>query len=349
MSPPNTSHRLAELDGLRGVAALSVVLFHYTHRFHALNPSYPGHHSFAITYGHCGVELFFMISGFVIYMTLAKTNSAWEFAKLRFSRLYPGFWCGVALTLIVCGTLRAPYANYAPSAVDVAINLTMLQRIVPGCQPVDGAYWSLTVEVMFYGLICALRFSPIFATPRKCVAFFLVAAVCVNTLETSAFHTNPITKILQHIFLYPYTPYFCIGMAAYSNFVEGAANRKKNIAAILASLITILLLRTATDAAVSLALTAAFLAAAHSQLPILRTRPFTWLGAISYSLYVVHQNIGYSLMDWLATVGTPFWAAVCAAVSLAITIATAVTLLVERPAQSALRRLLLPSRQHQHH
>lgn len=89
--------RLAEVDALRGIAAMSVVLFHYTTRFTELfAPPYSPTISFQN--GHYGVNLFFIISGFVIFMTLERTSKPMDFVISRFSRLFPAYWFAIFLT-----------------------------------------------------------------------------------------------------------------------------------------------------------------------------------------------------------------------------------------------------------
>lgn len=89
--PNSRPDRLVEVDALRGVAALAVVLFHYTTRFTDLfQPGVPPAVSFPG--GHYGVNLFFIISGFVIFMTLEKTARPLDFVVSRFSRLFPAYW-----------------------------------------------------------------------------------------------------------------------------------------------------------------------------------------------------------------------------------------------------------------
>src|SRR3954469_15102112 len=88
--------RLEGLDGLRGIAAASVMVYHYT-------AWYPFLHGFDLTpafpYGIFGVELFFVISGFVIFMTLERTRSLGQFAAARFARLYPAFLASMLASL----------------------------------------------------------------------------------------------------------------------------------------------------------------------------------------------------------------------------------------------------------
>ena len=77
--------RLVELDALRGIAAVVVVLYHLTYWNDAA-----GQAPFSVFWGHYGVELFFIISGFVIFMTLAQARDLRAFAVSRVARLYPG-------------------------------------------------------------------------------------------------------------------------------------------------------------------------------------------------------------------------------------------------------------------
>jgi peptidoglycan/LPS O-acetylase OafA/YrhL len=81
-------NRFLELDALRGIAVFLVLLSHYTwaydYHFQSLSE-----HSFHFSHGEFGVQVFFMISGFVIFMTIEKTQSIKDFIISRFSRLYP--------------------------------------------------------------------------------------------------------------------------------------------------------------------------------------------------------------------------------------------------------------------
>lgn len=149
-SPPTQSHRQPALDWLRGFAALIVVGFHY---FHAgvRDGSIQGEQNpilYAVfSYGYVGVHLFFMISGYVIMMT-AQNASVRQFVASRVSRLMPAFW--VCMTLTVLIELAVPAAPFQPESwAQYAAHLTMLPRVF-GQNFIDGAYWSLAVEINFY-------------------------------------------------------------------------------------------------------------------------------------------------------------------------------------------------------
>ena len=99
MSDESTA-RLQPLDAIRGIAAMMVVLIHYTVNYSKLFPQ-ADHPSFVVSWGYLGVNFFFMVSGFVIFMTLCKTINSWDFVVSRFSRLYPVYWFAVLATAAV--------------------------------------------------------------------------------------------------------------------------------------------------------------------------------------------------------------------------------------------------------
>ena len=150
--------RLVEIDALRGVAALAVVLFHYTARFDELFGHRPPP-AISFSGGHYGVNLFFIISGFVIFMTLEKTSKPMDFVVSRFSRLFPAYWTAIVLTFLLTHLLGLP-----GKLVDLATafgNLVMIHGLLFRIPHVDGVYWTLEVELLFYcgmlGLFCLRR------------------------------------------------------------------------------------------------------------------------------------------------------------------------------------------------
>lgn len=100
-------------------------------------------------YGYLGVELFFMISGFVIAIS-AYGRTASDFAVRRTIRLYPAFWAAMALTALATALWGSP--EMSVSWLQIAANLTMAPNVFD--QPlVDGVYWTLLNELIFYGMI----------------------------------------------------------------------------------------------------------------------------------------------------------------------------------------------------
>ncbi|HEV7414831.1 MAG TPA: acyltransferase family protein, partial [Tianweitania sediminis] len=172
----STSGRLAALDLLRLVAALCVVAFHYLFRGSAgepfLDAGYPELAPFAL-YGYLGVSLFFAISGFVIAWS-AEGRDWIGFATSRFTRLYPGFLiCMTAsfLVLFAVGDSRLPV-----TPEQWAANLVILSPAL-GQPFVDGVYWSIVLELVFYGWVTlALATGQFQKRPLVLVAGWLLLA-----------------------------------------------------------------------------------------------------------------------------------------------------------------------------
>ncbi len=144
-------HRYAELDALRGFAALMVVSFHYTMQYCNNNVN-------LFRYGVTGVDLFFIISGFVIFMSINNVNSGKEFIINRFARLYPVYWVCLTMSFLltmyeVCIDLH--HTVTMDWIIRYLANLTMWQYYfdIPN---MEGPYWSLLIELLFYVLIFAL-------------------------------------------------------------------------------------------------------------------------------------------------------------------------------------------------
>ena len=91
------SQRLVTLDYLRGIAALAVMCLHMTEQIGAIH-QYPGK---IFSYGYLGVDLFFVISGFVIFFTLNSKSSPGKFIIARFSRLFPTYSFAVSLAMLM--------------------------------------------------------------------------------------------------------------------------------------------------------------------------------------------------------------------------------------------------------
>ena len=115
------SNRLQELDALRGIAVMLVVFLHFT--------SADGQSKNIFKLGVTGVDLFFVISGFVILLTLEKTKNWQDFVVGRFSRLYPVYW--LTVTVIALLMLVMNFVGTQPSIgmpIKYLANMTMLQN-----------------------------------------------------------------------------------------------------------------------------------------------------------------------------------------------------------------------------
>jgi peptidoglycan/LPS O-acetylase OafA/YrhL len=147
--------RILELDVLRGFAAIGVVLAHF---IPVANPA-----SFSFNIGYLGIDLFFIISGFVISWT-ATNNPNWKhFIANRFSRIFPTYWFAVLFTSFLLFysnnfSLLIPKESYELTSnlfFKMVVNLSMIQYYFR-VSDIDGQYWTMVIELTFYALLVVL-------------------------------------------------------------------------------------------------------------------------------------------------------------------------------------------------
>lgn len=147
------TQRFAQIDELRGVAAVLVLITHASEIFAPYAAS-AGHSvllsriALGIDFGRIGVVLFFIISGFVVAHSLGTRGMTLaRFAVRRAFRLFPLFWVSVMVAAWVAGTDR--------SVSTLLANLTMVPALI-GFEPLLGVYWTLETELIFYAAAALL-------------------------------------------------------------------------------------------------------------------------------------------------------------------------------------------------
>lgn len=294
--------RMAHLDGLRGVAILSVLGFHYFSCFPTVVPYGSAWAEFPLfRWGHLGVQLFFAISGFVIAMTLERCTGLDEFAVRRFARLWPTMLLCSVLSYATLSLLPSPWP---PKPADFLPSLSLIDgfvwnKLMPGLDAgwIDIAYWSLFVEVRFYALAALLWF----AAPRLFAPLFFGLATVVIGLYAllHAAGLGQRAEWLQWAFAAKFLPWFVVGVAA--RLVAGGRSRLGAVGLGLAALQTVFLLLIGDAQAHPAALVAVTVLMLG---PLLSPRMARWLGmrplaavgAASYSLYLLHQYAGLAIV-----------------------------------------------------
>ena len=331
----NPNARFREIDVLRGVAALTVLFSHYFPYWDRYAEPIPVPVPNVV--GYYAVGLFFVISGFVIFMTLERCRTVTDFAWLRFSRLYPVYW----VSLAVVSALGVFLFGQSFWLGGFAANATMLQQFL-GITHIDNVYWSLSVELTFYvivGALFALRL-------HKRVHLFLFTWLALAALWVVAFQTpGRVTSwavvatdrrdMVALLTAFDYCPYFAIGIAFYHATRAGWAVQTAAVVACALAVETLLAGWEGLAIASTFALV--FWLALGGRLRFLVNRVTLWLGAISYSLYLTHRNLGYYSLTWLHEHGVGPFAAIALALTGALLLATALAYGVERPASAALR------------
>jgi len=333
MSQP--ASRLASLDALRGLAALGVVLFHYLPYYHKLYGhefALPAMLETTLLFGRYGVHLFFMLSGFVIFMTLERTSNAGWFGLARAFRLLPALWAGIILTFLSVHWLGPE--NRAVSLQTALMNATLLHEYF-GFDHVDGAYWSLVIEIIFYSWMALLFFGF-----RRWQSLRLVLALWVLISYVGVIGWRQIPEslafLVKDLLFVKYAPLFIAGMLIYRR--HWYRERSLFDAALLVLCIGHSMI--AYKAPYNLFVIGCFgifILAVSGRLNWLANRPMLWLGSLSYSLYLVHQNIGYGVIMWSYRAGLPGWAGIGLALATAITLASLIHYSIEQPTLSWFR------------
>lgn len=328
--------RFRAVDVLRGIAALTVLFSHYFpywNRYAEPNPVLVPN-----AVGYYAVGLFFVISGFVIFITLERCETVADFAVLRFSRLFPVYWASLAIVAAL-GVLLFGQTLWLGG---VAANATMLQQFV-GIEHLDNVYWSLEVELTFYVLV-ALLFALGLLEKRvhACLfAWLALAALWVIVFRTPGGVTSWAVVATDErdavalLSAFDYCPYFAIGVAFHRALRAGWSTKTAGV--IACALGVQFLLAGWEGLSIAAAFTLLFWLALHGWLRFLVNRVTLWLGAISYSLYLTHRNLGYYSLTWLYEHGVGAFASIALVLAGALVLATVLAYAVERPASAALR------------
>jgi len=314
---PHAGARLDALDGFRAFAVAWVVAFHYfffwtpTHGGGvALLPDAPI--SSAVTaapFGYLGVSFFFVISGFVILMTLEKTQNLAEFAVRRCARLWP--------PLLLCGSITFFTVNaigpdiLKANGIEYAISMLIvppqyLNYIIDGVSLswLDGAYWSLWAEVRFYAIFGVAYF--VFG--RRYLVVWLAFEALTAALSIGFFVTGaPAFDLAGGLLISDYTPLFTLGVCL-ARIHSGAATRLDAYAIVfaIAHQLFLILKTVGVDspativgviaAHIAFGLLFAALLRKEEWLSVFAWRPFARIGAASYLIYLLHQSFGLTLI-----------------------------------------------------
>jgi peptidoglycan/LPS O-acetylase OafA/YrhL len=329
------------------MAAVAVMLHHYSSRY-ALTTRTPLPLSVSFPQGHYGVDLFFILSGFVIMMTLTRTRDAYEFAASRVARLWPAYLA--CMTLTWAGLTLANERWPLPTSVNKFLfNLTMMPDVF-GYGYIDGSYWSLFYELAFYALAAAAYYLGGGRRIELLCFGWLVVSVAFHVLNRQG-AIGRWGSLVQLYMALKFAPLFVMGVMLYRIRSESGGRTSWAIL-VLAWGCCGLGAPYHTDGPIpgwgyfllAGALASLVWAATREGSVLAKLRPVVFLGTISYPLYLIHQNLGYLAIRRLTAAGVGPHAAVLIAIALAILTAAAIHELVEKPGQNAVRALFALAR-----
>jgi peptidoglycan/LPS O-acetylase OafA/YrhL len=335
--------RLAGLDGIRGLAALFVVLHHsYLMAF----PGFPDTHAPGWTgfllYGNFAVVVFIVLSGFSLAVSPARNgwrlDSLAKFARRRAWRILPPYWPALLFSLVIAWTLAPQPGEGVPTGKSVVLYGLLLQDVFGSPSP-NGAFWSIAVEAQLYFVFPLL----LLALRRAGTAVMLgVTTAIVVLIGLLAPHVSAVDALLR--FTPQFAALFAAGVAA-AGIVRAGGKWQRvrwhwwSFAAVVPVIALIVVMGPAwttshfiwVDLAAGPA-TALLLVAVATRQPValvrlLDTRPVRSLGSFSYSLYLTHAPIVVVVSTFV--VG-PLLGAGMAAFGLMLLICVPVTVLFAR-------------------
>lgn len=340
----NNDRHILGLDLIRFAAAAMVMVFHYDIRTGRIFKSWTG---------WVGVEVFFVLSGFVICYS-ADGSTAAAFARSRLVRLMPAIWlCGTATALafiIIAGDRAAGLAwRY--------LNTLVLWPIGPW---IDGSYWTLPIEVAFYALVWLTllhRRAPRLETVLTALALISAAYWTVRVGQQFFPQSRALGAIVSlfsddagaRLLMFGFGCYFALGGLMYVVLQDGLTARRVVciVLALLAGAAQIVFSASfwvpagghkTLPVAIWMAFSAAILLSAWGNRAIFRVlgsyaAPIRLLGLSTYPLYLLHDDIGNLLISQL---GAPVGVVMVAMVVIAL----AFSATIEPKAQAWLRRAL---------
>ena len=294
---------------------------------------YPGRIPLSVDLGpgHFGVELFFIISGFVILMTIERKKTVREFAISRTARLMPAFLAALVMATVIRILSPGARAGHADACRNSSPT-SPWRRACSARPPMDMPYWTLTYELVFYigmGLILALgmlRWTEWFGLLAVAVGCLFIA-----TLDVRLHHRSSIVLLVY------YSNFFLIGICLYR--IHSHMARPVTWAALVVAIAVTALgggeTSFDTPGRIYLPLTIAFTAlvwfAISRHGKWLAWRPLVFLGVISYPLYLVHVVLGFAVIRWGVAHGWSTIEGVVAAGVVSIVMATLLHYFVEVP------------------
>jgi peptidoglycan/LPS O-acetylase OafA/YrhL len=301
---PAASARNMTADGLRGVAAMLVVVYHlYINIESALRANLPvAVHDLIHEFGGTGVRVFFVLSGFVISMSLRGALMSGRFVAMfalrRSVRLDPPYWAAMALCMVLAQVSARIVSDDAGrghySTAQVLAHLVYLQDVL-GYPQISAVFWTLCIELQFY-LVLVLLLMTAARLPTKGGAVWLVATLSAISVGVAV---ADLKLPVRGLFL-PYWHMFGLGiltcwclfgdvswrwwgalMLAEFGLVFGMKPNLATLAPLMAAVVLVLAARW------------------HPARNWLNSALSQYLGRLSYSLYLMHPIIGWSTISVL--------------------------------------------------
>ncbi len=336
------SKRVEELDALRGIAASSVVFFHYTLHRNEYNAIFK--------FGTTGVDLFFMISGFVIFMSVNRVSSSIDFVINRVSRLYPTYWVCVTFSfmLIFFKNLSVGTSINRYDIENYIGNLSMFQFYL-NMPDFEGSYWTMVVEMLFYISILFLHKLRLL---QHINTIGFVSCLVIAVLAHFFYDITFVKKIFTLLPLIQFIPLFFAGILFYKIYTEKKDYILKYFYVLICFISQLFLFPVAGRSRDFISYNeyifmlflffVLFVAFVNHWLKFIVNSSTLFLGKISFALYLIHGSISDLIITTLTEkLNFNFWvASVCCAFPIVVSISAFITIYIEGPQSKKMKAKL---------
>lgn len=303
--------QIHELNWIRGLSALFIVLYHYTTQYQS-SIGHLDNWPVMVPWGCGAVNVFFLLTGFFTIYTLKMGSSSIQFVWKRVKRLYPAYWICIVITSVIMALFLPEYLRDIKTII---VNLTMLQNFV-GVTNVDGVYWTLSYELIFYFYVAVLLLFK--KATLKWVRNLSLVWIAVS-FAFYAFEKFGVSNALMTVARLALMPYFAAPFAGGLLLATMSKDQKRDYISYVGVLASIVLSFIVQELSYSvlyfiavillvLIVEKRFIVKDAKYLNVIdKTNkyltPLSFVAGISYPLYLLHQFIGFAIIKHIEGFG----------------------------------------------
>lgn len=339
LNTPTKRKRILELDAIRAISCLNLLLFHFTwvyaHKYGFTSPL-----AYMFPYGKYGVQLFFMLSGFVNVMTLIGKRTTSDFLVARCIRIFPSYWFCILLNVLLFSFI--PFFKQDVSIAATAANLSTMPKLF-GFTNMEPVTWTLQVEMLFYTFLVLMTALGGWKNTLRnlMIGTVICLASCASIhwfkLASPQSSLIPALGVIEQLFILRNFPLFVMGMLLNEIHNNRGSKWHNGLGILFAAIVFHAIDLRGHNPAATAILFGLLAFGAYGKIPPLRWKPLVYISSISYTLYLFHNNIGSCCINQLEIFGFGPHVSIAIASGLMIALAAATTMWFEAPITKILR------------
>ncbi|MBE6088950.1 MAG: acyltransferase [Clostridium beijerinckii] len=336
----NMIRRNYNIDLLRVLAALLIVMFHYTTRYAQLYGYDNKSFHLSITYGGAiGNAMFLILTSFFTINSAIKSQSTKDFFIKRMIRLYPTYTLCLTITFISVSLFGLQ--GRETSTIDYFLNLFFLNYFL-GTNYVDGAHWFMSFQMMMILILLILKKINYIKKLNVYYVWIFINIIIRFLLKFGNQSIVDILNIIKIFTLESYAPYIIIGIGL-RFLLDKKASFKEVTGLFIISYFNILInegIIVCTIALIITGLIAVIIFRVPSNKGVRFKNYLIFISGVSYPLYLIHQNIGYQIRFYLISLGLKSEVFIFIPLIISIGLATMIHHFFEKPVTNYLDKVM---------